>query len=161
MAGILDNFRCPTCECECIELGDKRNMVASIVAGGLFFTGWWIVIDAAATNNATEMPHAVHACGAVASLAFFMVNAVSNGQVRGDSYTDGCLGQLGARIWMLFAFLLAFGALIASMWILFGLYVVNTTMLSPYPGVAVFLQNAFIFFATLTFKFGRTEELWD
>jgi len=33
MAGILDNFRCPTCEC--FELGDKRNAVAAIAAGTL------------------------------------------------------------------------------------------------------------------------------
>nr|CAB3267106.1 transmembrane protein 50B-like [Phallusia mammillata] len=159
MAGILDNFRCPTCEC--IELGDKRNVVASIASGAMFFTGWWIVIDAAVKYDPVQMPNAVHACGAVAAFAFFMVNAVSNGQVRGENYSDGCLGTTGARIWMLIGFLLAFGSLIASMWVLFGVYVVNTTHKDAYPGVAVFLQNALIFFATITFKFGRTEELWD
>jgi len=172
MSGILDNFQCPTFEC--CELGD-RNTVASIVSGALFFIGWWIIIDAAISYPLeSQMPHAVHACGVVASLAFFMVNAVSNGQVRGDTYSEGCLGQTGARIWLLIGFLLAFGSLIASMWILFGIYVVQpvphtdvTTTISPQPskdvapGVSVFLQNAFIFFATMIFKFGRTEELWD
>ena len=33
MAGVLDNFQCPTCEC--IDFGEKRNAVASVVAGGL------------------------------------------------------------------------------------------------------------------------------
>uniref|UniRef100_H2ZAZ0 Transmembrane protein 50B n=1 Tax=Ciona savignyi TaxID=51511 RepID=H2ZAZ0_CIOSA len=159
MAGILDNFRCPTCEC--IDLGDKRNAVAAVISGVLFYSGWWIIIDASVQYSAAEMPHAVHACGAVASFAFFMVNAVSNGQVRGDNYSDGCLGTTGARIWMLLGFLLTFGALTASMWVLFGIYVVNTTHSNAYPGVAVFLQNALIFFATLVYKFGRTEELWD
>ncbi|KAG7259478.1 hypothetical protein CRUP_008939 [Coryphaenoides rupestris] len=28
------------------------------------------------------------------------------------------------------------------------------------PGLAVFFQNAFIFFSTLIYKFGRTEDLW-
>ena len=28
-------------------------------------------------------------------LCVFRVNAVSNGQVRGDSYSEGCLGVLG------------------------------------------------------------------
>jgi len=37
----------------------------------------------------------------------------------------------------------------------------TATMPTAYPGVAVFLQNALIFFATIIFKFGRTEELWD
>ena len=31
----------------------------------------------------------------------------------------------GARVWLFFGFLLAFGALIAASWILFGFYVVN------------------------------------
>ena len=29
-----------------------------------------------------------------------------------------------------------------------------------YPGVAIFLQNLFIMMASLTFKFGRSEELY-
>ncbi|MEQ2162487.1 hypothetical protein GOODEAATRI_020251 [Goodea atripinnis] len=53
-----------------------------------------------------------------------LINAVSNGQVRGDSYSEGCLGQTGARVWLFIGFMLAFGSLIASMWILFGGFVV-------------------------------------
>uniref|UniRef100_A0A8C4NKC8 Transmembrane protein 50A n=1 Tax=Eptatretus burgeri TaxID=7764 RepID=A0A8C4NKC8_EPTBU len=52
------------------------------------------------------------------------VNAVSNAQVRGEVYSDGCMGRTGARIWMFVGFMMAFGSLIASMWILFGAYVV-------------------------------------
>ncbi|XP_016144336.1 transmembrane protein 50A-like [Sinocyclocheilus grahami] len=90
------------------------------------------------------------------------INAVSNGQVRGDSYSEGCLGQTGARIWLFIGFMLAFGSLIASMWILFGGFVVTDHKeLSVYPGIAVFFQNAFIFFGGLVFKFGRTEDLWQ
>ncbi|CDQ82330.1 unnamed protein product [Oncorhynchus mykiss] len=33
MAGFLDNFRMP--ECECIDWGERRNTLASIVAGVL------------------------------------------------------------------------------------------------------------------------------
>ncbi|XP_028937080.1 transmembrane protein 50A isoform X3 [Ornithorhynchus anatinus] len=90
----------------------------------------------------------------------FWINAVSNGQVRGDSYSEGCLGQTGARIWLFIGFMLAFGSLIASMWILFGGYVVKEKA-AVYPGIAVFFQNAFIFFGGLVFKFGRTEDLWQ
>ncbi|XP_017711624.1 PREDICTED: transmembrane protein 50A [Rhinopithecus bieti] len=90
----------------------------------------------------------------------YRINAVSNGQVRGDSYSEGCLGQTGARIWLFIGFMLAFGSLIASMWILFGGYVAKEKDI-VYPGIAVFFQNAFIFFGGLVFKFGRTEDLWQ
>ncbi|MBZ3882128.1 Transmembrane protein 50A [Sciurus carolinensis] len=89
-----------------------------------FFTGWWIIIDAAVIYpTMEEFNHSYHACGVIATIAFLMINAVSNGQVRGDSYSEGCLGQTGARIWLFLGFMLAFGSLIASMWILFGGYV--------------------------------------
>uniref|UniRef100_A0AAZ3PA09 Transmembrane protein 50B n=1 Tax=Oncorhynchus tshawytscha TaxID=74940 RepID=A0AAZ3PA09_ONCTS len=93
MAGFLDNFRMP--ECECIDWGERRNTLASIVAGVLFFTGWWIMIDAAVSYTTQEMNPAFHTCGVFATVAFFMINAVSNGQVRGDTYGEGCFGRTG------------------------------------------------------------------
>ncbi|KAG8013559.1 Transmembrane protein 50A [Nibea albiflora] len=126
-----------------------------------FFTGWWIIIDAAVNYpDEGDFHHAYHTCGVIATLAFLMINAVSNGQVRGDSYSEGCMGQTGARVWLFIGFMLAFGSLIASMWILFGGFVVPQKPV-VYPGIAIFFQNAFIFFGGLVFKFGRTEDLWQ
>ncbi|KAM3933499.1 transmembrane protein 50A isoform 1-T2 [Leptodactylus fuscus] len=157
MSGFLDSLRCS----ECIDWSEKRNTIASIGAGVLFFTGWWIIIDAAVKYpSEKELNHSYHACGVIATVAFLMINAVSNGQVRGDSYSEGNLGQTGARIWLFIGFMLAFGSLIASMWILFGGYVAQNADV-VYPGIAVFFQNAFIFFGGLVFKFGRTEDLWQ
>ncbi|XP_035248505.1 transmembrane protein 50A [Anguilla rostrata] len=160
MSGFLDSIRCGDCECN-VDWAEKRNTIASVAAGVLFFTGWWIIIDAAIMfKEPDSFNHAYHACGVIATVAFLMINAVSNGQVRGDSYSEGCLGQTGARVWLFIGFMLAFGSLIASMWILFGGFVVNHKP-SVYPGIAVFFQNAFIFFGGLVFKFGRTEDLWQ
>jgi len=164
MSGFIDNCSCSCFRycCENLEIGEKRNTIASVVSGALFAAGWWVIINAAIVYDPTQLPNYVHACGSVATVAFFMVNAVANGQIRGDLYTDGCLGTAGARVWLLFAFLLCFGALIASMWILFGNYVVHAsadTMVGA--GVAVFVQNFLIFLSTMCFKFGRSEELWD
>ncbi|KAM6996194.1 transmembrane protein 50A isoform 1-T1 [Passerculus sandwichensis] len=157
MSGFLESLRCS----ECVDWGEKRNTIASVAAGVLFFTGWWIIIDAAVKYPQMEdFNHSYHACGVIATIAFLMINAVSNGQVRGDSYSEGCLGQTGARIWLFIGFMMAFGSLIASMWILFGGYVVKEKPV-VYPGIAVFFQNAFIFFGGLVFKFGRTEDLWQ
>ncbi|MBZ3889394.1 Transmembrane protein 50B [Sciurus carolinensis] len=92
-----------------------------------FFTGWWIMIDAAVVYPKPEqLNHAFHTCGVFSTLAFFMINAVSNAQVRGDSYESGCLGRTGARVWLFIGFMLMFGSLIASMWILFGAYVTQS-----------------------------------
>ncbi|KAJ8314872.1 hypothetical protein KUTeg_007022 [Tegillarca granosa] len=127
MSGILDNCN-PSCEC--LELGEKRNAVVSVISGVMFFVGWWIVIDAAAVYpDQNEFNHAFHTCGVIATIAFFMINSVSNGQIRGDSYSTGCLGQTGKQ--------------------------------PDWPGIAVFLQNALIFFSSIVFKFGRTEDLWS
>nr|ACH45507.1 putative small membrane protein 1 variant 1 [Taeniopygia guttata] len=43
MSGFLESLRCS----ECVDWGEKRNTIASVAAGVLFFTGWWIIIDAA------------------------------------------------------------------------------------------------------------------
>ncbi len=58
------------------------------------------------------------------TLTNLRVNAVSNGQLRGEAFTTGCLGVRGARIWFFFGFLLGFGALIGACWILFGEYLI-------------------------------------
>ncbi|ESO88903.1 hypothetical protein LOTGIDRAFT_203131 [Lottia gigantea] len=160
MSGFLDNCQWP--KCDCIELGERRNYVASVISGVMFFTGWWMVIDAAAVYpSSADFNHAYHTPGVISTIAFFLMNSVSTGQIRGESYTNGCLGQTGARVWLFFGFLLAFGALIAACWILFGFYVVgNHGDIPDWPGIAVFLQNALIFFSGMVFKFGRTEDLW-
>lgn len=150
-------------ECGCLGDGAmRRNLIASVAAGTIFSVGWWIVIDAAAIYpDATVFNHAYHTCGVIATIALFMINAVSNEAVRGDGYTEGLCGSHGARVWLFVGFLLSFGSLIASAWVLFGPYVADNTGTPPLPvgpGVSVFLQNLFIFFSTMIFKFGRTEE---
>jgi len=48
---------------------------------------------------------------------FPRINAVSSGQVTGDTYTEGCLGRRGARAWLFVGFVLAFAGLIGSLWV--------------------------------------------
>ncbi|XP_022107209.1 transmembrane protein 50A-like [Acanthaster planci] len=160
MSGCLDRVECHLPEW--CELGEKRNFIASVAAGILFFAGWWLAIDAAACYPQDDkLVKAYHVCGVVSTIAFFMINAVSAGQVRGDSYNTGCIGQRGARLWLFVGFLLAFGGLIGASWILFGPYVVNKQFSESYPGIAIFFQNFLIFVSGIVFKFGRTEDLWE
>ncbi|KAK4304429.1 hypothetical protein Pmani_023620 [Petrolisthes manimaculis] len=145
------------------EAGERRNFLASIAAGALFSVGWWCVIDAAARYpDHKDFNHAYHVCGVVATFAMLMVNTVSSGQVRGDLYTDGCIGPYGARIWLFLGLMLSFGSLIGACWILFGAYVINVSVdTHTWPGVAIFLQNLLIFFSSIVYKIGRTEESWN
>ncbi|KFO32882.1 Transmembrane protein 50A [Fukomys damarensis] len=122
--------------------------------------GWWIIIDEAVMYpGMEEFNHSHHGCGVMATTAL-MINAVSNGQVQSDSYSEACLSQTGACIWLFTGFIQAFGSLIVSMWILFGVYTAKEKPL-VYPGIAVFFQKAFIFFGGLLFKFGHSKDLWQ
>ena len=69
------------CEsCHNIDLSEKRNKIAAVVSG--FFS----------------------------AVSMFMVNSVSNEQLRGEGFTDGvCSGGIGPKIWFFFAFLMGFG----------------------------------------------------
>lgn len=165
MSGCCENIISPISEW--LQVGDRRNRVASIIAGILFFSGWWIAIDAAVVYpEKTELKDVFHICGVFGTISMIMVNMISNGQLRGESYTTGCLGVFGARIWFFVGFLFAFGSLLGASWILFGEYVVDNkgNTFQPtytYPGVAIFLQNVFIFFSSLVYKFGRSEDHWN
>ncbi|CAK9289949.1 unnamed protein product [Gordionus sp. m RMFG-2023] len=122
MAGCLDHMRF---NLEFLNLGERRNIVASIISGTLFFIGWWILIDASAKYpSKLQFNHSYHVCGVIGTFALFMVNSISNQQVLGDSYSSGCMGQRGAKAWLFLGFLLAFAAIISATWILFGAYVI-------------------------------------
>ena len=120
------------CPFEClqnVDLNEKRNKIASIASGFLFFTGkpsttkhmikkisffftgWWFAIDASATYY-VDTRDVFHLCGVFATISMFMVNAVSNSLLRGEGFTDGCLGPVGARIWFFFGFMMGFGSLL-------------------------------------------------
>ncbi|KAJ1525429.1 hypothetical protein ONE63_010242 [Megalurothrips usitatus] len=151
----VDNINIPPCFW--FVGGEKRNAIASMVAGTLFFMGWWFIIDAQSVYP-ENMSHAYHVCGVFGTLSLFMINAVSNAQMRGDAYNGGFCGPRGARLWLFLGFVMGFGSVIASCWILFANYVSNPEMPSHWPGFALFFQNVFIFMGSLIYKFGRVED---
>lgn len=69
-----------------------------------------------------------HLCGVFGTIALFMINVISNAQLRGDAYTEGCMGPRGARLWLFLGFVMGFASLIASGWILFASYVIPRTL---------------------------------
>ena len=90
-----------------------------------FFFGWWLAIDAAACyTDKKQLMDVFHICGVFATISMFMINGVSSASLENpDSYTDGCLGVRGARIWFFFGCLMGFGSLIGASYILFGEYI--------------------------------------
>ncbi|XP_053978839.1 transmembrane protein 50A [Hylaeus anthracinus] len=155
MTSCLESLRYSTCVW--FEIGDKRNVLVSMLAGTLFSVGWWLMIDAHA-KYPSEMLNQYHVCGVFGTISLVMVNSVSNAQIRGDVFSGELLGSRGARGWLFLGFVMGFSEVIAACWILF----VDFVAAEPkhyWPGVGLFLQNTFIFLASLTYKFGRVEEL--
>ncbi|CAF1379747.1 unnamed protein product [Adineta ricciae] len=135
----------------------NRNMIASILSGVLFAIGWWLVIDMSCQYSSSTHVNKLHyLIGIVATFALILANSIANSKVLGDIDGDRCLNQFGARSLLFISFLLAFGSLIASTWLLFGYYVFQKR--EPlYPGIVIFGQNVAIFISTMILKFGRTE----
>uniref|UniRef100_A0A8C7FCD2 Transmembrane protein 50B n=1 Tax=Oncorhynchus kisutch TaxID=8019 RepID=A0A8C7FCD2_ONCKI len=83
------------------------------------------VFSTAVSYPTQEMNHAFHTCGVFFSstiaffmlfLCFSMINTISNNQVR-RVWGEGC-GAKGARLWTFIGFMMMFGSLIDSIWIL-------------------------------------------
>lgn len=157
MSGCLDQF---SCNCS-MDWDSKRNAIASCISSAMFFIGWWLMIDTAAIYTPVGQWNNVYIivtiCG---TIAMFMVNAVSNSQVRGESMHESILGARGSRLWLMLGFVLSFASLVAALWIMFADYVLVIGDHPTWPGVALFFHNFLIFTASLVYKFGRTEELW-
>ncbi|XP_075247525.1 transmembrane protein 50A-like [Convolutriloba macropyga] len=161
MSGFCDRISCEDC-CEGLKekFEDKRNMIAAAVSGIFFFSGWWILIGTACRyTDSDDLHKAYHIAGVCGTISFFMVNALSNGVIRGD--VDTCLSPMLARIWLFLGFMLAFGAVIASIWIFIGGYVVKQNENDAPPlwaGIGIMAQNLCIFLASSIYKFARKED---
>ncbi|XP_076637106.1 transmembrane protein 50A [Colletes latitarsis] len=154
MTSYFENIQSSTCLW--FEMGEKRNILASMLAGTLFFVGWWFIIDAHAKYPG-EMLNEYYICAVFGVISFIMVNSVTNAQVRGDAYNGGFLGARGVRCWLFFGFVMGFAEIIAACWILFADFIAAGPQ-HYWPGIALFLQNMFIFLGSLIYKFGRIEE---
>nr|CAI5851576.1 unnamed protein product [Callosobruchus analis] len=153
LSSCFENISLPPCIW--FETGNRKNAYVSMLAGFLFFSGWWAIIDAGSTTSYIKAGY--HMCGVVGTLSLIMVNSVSNAQMRGDIYEGGCLGPRGTRIWLFLGFVMGFAAVIASCWILFANFMEEGHHRA---GVSLFLQNALIFVSSIIYKFGRSEDLW-
>ena len=61
------------------------------------------------------------------------------------------IGSYAAWIWLFLGFVLGFGSLIASIWILFGAYILPG--INIIPGLGVFAQNLLIFIGLVSISY--------
>lgn len=108
-----------------------------------------------ARYTANDFNGAFYILGIFGTLSFIIVNSISNSQLRDDGYDS--VNPRAAKACLLLGFILGFSALTGSVWILISEYA-SGVYSTPYPGVALLIQNVLIFLGSLTFKFGRTEE---
>lgn len=135
---------------------NQRNTFASILAGVLFFSGWWFLIDAISTHpGETKAIHII--LGIMGTISLVMVNSVTQAQINGDTqFSGGFMEARGARIWIFVGFVLGFAAIIAAIWTMIADF--NKDSSSSWPAISILLQNVFIFLGSIVFKFGRSEE---
>uniref|UniRef100_T1DFB8 Putative plasma membrane protein n=1 Tax=Psorophora albipes TaxID=869069 RepID=T1DFB8_9DIPT len=138
-----------------IENVPRRNIVSTLVASFLFFTGWWIAIDTASVHP-KSWDFSYYICGILATISFFMVNSISNEMLHGGAaYTGGVLGESGIKVFLFIGFVLGFASIIAAIWIMIAEFAVNDDKMDKGPGYALLVHNIFIFMASLIYKFGR------
>jgi len=113
------------------------------------------VIGIAATAGPDNAPDfSYYICGILGTLSLIMVNTVTNEMLNGTGYEGGLCSSHGVKIWLFTGFVLGFASVIASVWLLLSEFTEKNHIL----GVGIVLQNFFILFASLIYKFGRNEE---
>ncbi|XP_067646613.1 transmembrane protein 50A [Eurosta solidaginis] len=149
---ILENIR------EFFTSESSRNKNASLVAGFLFFAGWWVLIDAMSVDNLHEITTGHVFIGVFGTVAAAMVNVVKNSHISEENTSAS--GAHLAKIWLLIGFVMGFASIIAAAWVMIDVFLNNNNK-SSWFGVAILMQNLLILLGSLVFKFGRNEEDWN
>ncbi|XP_073838888.1 transmembrane protein 50B [Musca autumnalis] len=149
---ILDNIR------DWFTSETARNKNSSLIAGLLFFAGWWTLIDAMSVDPKHQITTGHVFIGVFGTISLFMVNTVKNSHISEDNTSES--GARIAKIWLLIGFVMGFASIIAAIWVMIDDFINNPKKDSGL-GVALLMQNLLILLANLTYKFGRDEELWN
>ncbi|KAH8286937.1 hypothetical protein KR018_010721 [Drosophila ironensis] len=172
--GVLDNFM------NYFREEPGRNRACSIIAGLLFFAGWWVLIDAMSIDGKHQITTGHVFIGIFGTISFCMVNVVKGEHISDENSSES--GARIAKIWLLVGFIMGFASIIAAVWVMIDDFINNGETLrwagpllkdhfnhslrladkkDGWFGVSLLLQNVFILFASLVYKFGRNEEDWN
>jgi hypothetical protein len=84
-----------------------------------------------------------------------MINAVNWSDLYGLGFSSVDSELTRVRVWLFVSFVIAFGGIIAAVWIACANWFVNEQApLTHWPGVALILQNVLIFVRYFSFLFG-------
>ncbi|XP_017480593.1 PREDICTED: transmembrane protein 50A [Rhagoletis zephyria] len=149
---LLENVR------EWFTSETARNKNSSLIAGFLFFSGWWVLIDAMSVDNQHQITTGHVFIGVFGTISFFMVNTVKNSHISEENTSES--GAQIAKIWLLIGFVMGFASIVAAVWVMIDDFI-NNTKKDNWPGVALLMQNVLILIGSLVYKFGRNEEDWN
>ena len=135
-----------------------RSAIVSLLSGAIYSTAWWIFVDAFGQSKIRDDFPAFNfymaVPGLIMTIALFMINIVDFQKVQMDDSYDNTACK--ARTFLLIAILIAFGALIGSLWIMIDRFINADTTTSITPGVIIFISNLLIFISALLWKVGRS-----
>ncbi|XP_018801532.1 PREDICTED: transmembrane protein 50A [Bactrocera latifrons] len=149
---ILENIR------ELFTSETARNKNSALISGFLFFTGWWVLIDAMSVDSQKQITTGHVFIGVFGTISFFMVNTVKNSHISEENTSES--GARIAKIYLLIGFVMGFASIIAAIWVMIDDFI-NNKKKDNWPGVALLMQNVFILIGSLVYKFGRNEEDWN
>eukprot|EP01113_Clastostelium_recurvatum_P018570 TRINITY_DN2189_c0_g1_i1.p1 TRINITY_DN2189_c0_g1~~TRINITY_DN2189_c0_g1_i1.p1 ORF type:complete len:150 (-),score=21.85 TRINITY_DN2189_c0_g1_i1:100-549(-) len=141
------------------EEGSRTSMLLCYGGGICFALGWWLWIDAcafSATQLDAKIDFGYWIPGIVSSFALILINIVSPAALDTSASWDNSM-LARARGFLFFAFTIAFGGLIASVWLAI-VHWFNDTSISNFPGIALILQSSFIFLAAVMVRFAKLPE---
>lgn len=138
----------------------KFNSLIALLAGFLFYMGWWIMIDVNILyKTIIHNMKVYHAPGILGTIMMILINMIPN-EILYDSHfydSDTCCSPFVIKMFLFFTLMGSFGCLIGGTFIL-----VNDFLLQPqeyqWPGYGIFLQNLFIFVSNILMRFCRKRE---
>uniref|UniRef100_A0A7S3R718 Transmembrane protein 50A n=1 Tax=Dunaliella tertiolecta TaxID=3047 RepID=A0A7S3R718_DUNTE len=126
-------------------LGSLARNHGTLLAGALFSAGWWFWADACMLSP-HKVPFDQYIPGLMATLALLMINVIRKQDLdEGDPFDDA--GVCRPRLWLFLSYLVSFGSVVGSVWVLVEHYEQNPDISSAadkWPGVAGILQCSFI-----------------
>uniref|UniRef100_A0A1B0AR58 Uncharacterized protein n=1 Tax=Glossina palpalis gambiensis TaxID=67801 RepID=A0A1B0AR58_9MUSC len=144
---LIDNIR------DWFASETARNKNSSLIAGLLFFAGWWTLIDAMTVDQKHQITTGQVFIGVFGTISFFMVNVVKNShnfskielgltdetqhnatntltltkKLKISEENTSESGARVAKIWLLIAFVMGFASIIAAVWVMIDDFINNST----------------------------------